>query len=150
MRIVHLEDEPAAMFKQLDTAGLFPGMIIDRLEKTSEDFEIWVGGTQIPLTNRMAKNVSVIPLATPQSTQADTIPLKDLVPGESAEVVSLSPRCRGLERRRLMDLGVLKGTVITAEFCSPSRDPVAYRIRGALIALRQEQTALINMRRRPT
>ena len=51
----------------------------------------------------------------------------------------LSPQCRGPERRRLMDLGILPGTVIQAELVSPSGDPTAYRIRDALIALRKEQ-----------
>jgi len=48
-----------------------------------------------------------------------------------------------MERRRLQDLGVLPGTVIEAEFASPGGDPVAYRIRGATIALRKEQAAHI-------
>ena len=37
-----------------------------------------------------------------------------------------------------MDLGILPGTVIRAEMRSPGGDPTAYRIRGALIALRAD------------
>ena len=46
-----------------------------------------------------------------------------------------------------MDLGILPGTIIKAEMISPSGDPTAYRIRGALIGLRQEQASLINITR---
>jgi Fe2+ transport system protein FeoA len=52
-----------------------------------------------------------------------------------------------LERRRLMDLGILPGTMIAAEMRSPSADPTAYRIRGALIALRHEQAHLIHIKK---
>ncbi|MCK6578979.1 MAG: ferrous iron transport protein A [Anaerolineae bacterium] len=45
----------------------------------------------------------------------------------------------GAIRDRLMDMGLLPGTPVLAEFRSPLGDPVAYRIRGALIALRRSQ-----------
>ena len=46
-----------------------------------------------------------------------------------------------------MDLGVVPGTVIEAEMRSPSGDPIAYRIRGAIVALRREQAAQIYISR---
>lgn len=70
--------------------------------------------------------------------------LADLQPGEAAEVVAL--HSDGAERRRLMDLGIVPGTRIIAELRSPLRDPVAYRVRGALIALRQSQAVQIEIR----
>jgi DtxR family Mn-dependent transcriptional regulator len=72
--------------------------------------------------------------------------LAALKPGQQGVVMRLSPQCRGPERRRLLDLGILPGTVITAEMVSPGGDPTAYRIRGALIALRREQARLIYIR----
>ena len=67
--------------------------------------------------------------------------LSELQLGESGQVV----RVEGMEeqRRRLMDLGVIPGTIIAAEMASPMGDPTAYRIRGALIALRKDQAGLI-------
>ncbi len=44
----------------------------------------------------------------------------------------------GIERRRMLDLGVVQGTTIEALQRSPSGDPIAYFIRGAVIALRDE------------
>jgi DtxR family transcriptional regulator, Mn-dependent transcriptional regulator len=61
-------------------------------------------------------------------------------------VAGLSPACRGAERRRFLDLGILPGTPVTATLRSPSGDPTAYLIRGALIALRREQAALVRVR----
>jgi len=67
----------------------------------------------------------------------------NLEPGESARVTSISPACQGSQRRRLLDLGVVRGTEIEAAFSSATGDPVAYVIRGALIALRREQAEWI-------
>ncbi len=67
--------------------------------------------------------------------------LDQLPAGSQATVDQLT--CSGVERRRMMDLGILPGTRITAEFRSPLGDPVAYRVRGALIALRREQAEQI-------
>ncbi|MBK8020637.1 MAG: ferrous iron transport protein A [Chloroflexi bacterium] len=53
---------------------------------------------------------------------------------------------QGATRDRLMDLGILPGTPVLAEFRSPLGDPVAYRIRGALIALRRKQACEIEIR----
>jgi Fe2+ transport system protein FeoA len=47
----------------------------------------------------------------------------------------------------LLDLGVVRGTDITPELVSASGDPVAYRIRGALIALRRNQASWIRVKR---
>jgi len=69
-------------------------------------------------------------------------------PGETAVVTALLGQ--GLERRRLMDLGIVPGTAITAEFRSPMKDPVAYRVRGALVALRHSQASQIMVRSIPT
>ena len=51
--------------------------------------------------------------------------------------------CNGNIRRRLLDLGLVKGTTITPVFKSPSGDPTAYEIRKTLIALRKEDSKLI-------
>jgi Fe2+ transport system protein FeoA len=47
----------------------------------------------------------------------------------------------------MMDLGILPGTTVTAEMISPGGDPTAYRIRGALVALRKDQAEHIRIQR---
>ena len=41
----------------------------------------------------------------------------------------------------MLDLGLVPGTVVVAEMKSPAGDPTAYRVRGAMIALRRSQRA---------
>lgn len=49
----------------------------------------------------------------------------------------------GSMRRRLQDLGLIEGTRVECLQRSPSGDPTAYLIRGAVIALREEDSSLI-------
>ncbi len=54
--------------------------------------------------------------------------------------------CSGNTRRRMLDLGLIKGTKIIPVFRSPSGDPVAYEIRRTLLALRKEDSKLISLK----
>lgn len=62
--------------------------------------------------------------------------LAELNPGESGRVLDLTTT--GPMRRRLFDLGLVPGTQVQVLFASPSGDPVAYAVRGAVIALRRQ------------
>ncbi len=42
-------------------------------------------------------------------------------------------------RRRLLDIGLLENTAVECVNISPQGDPKAFLIRGAVIALRQEE-----------
>lgn len=64
--------------------------------------------------------------------------LKSLQAGQSATVHSLS--VTGSMRRRLQDIGLISGTRVECLGPSPLGDPVAYLIRGAVIALRGEDS----------
>lgn len=44
-------------------------------------------------------------------------------------------------RRRFLDIGLIKGTVVECVLKSPLGDPSAFMIRGALIALRCDDTS---------
>lgn len=148
LRVVHVEDEPEVVYAQLVAAGIHPGMVVRVVESTPERVRFLSQGDEHVLAPIVAVNVSVATLPEPAvAVEPGAKTLARLEPGEAAAVVSLSPACRGAERRRFLDLGILPGTEITAELRSPSGDPTAYRIRGALIALRREQAELIRVRR---
>ena len=55
--------------------------------------------------------------------------------GECARVQMLC--MSGAIRRRLQDIGLIAGTTVRCLLKSPSGDPAAYCIRGAVIALRK-------------
>lgn len=51
----------------------------------------------------------------------------------------------GSMRRRLLDIGAVEGTRVECVMKSPAGDPVAYSIRGALIALRKDDSRKIEI-----
>ena len=67
--------------------------------------------------------------------------LAEIKVGQRARVVRLL--VEGLTRRRLLDLGLLPGTEVTAVIRSPLGTPMAYYIRGSVLALRPEDTSKI-------
>lgn len=69
--------------------------------------------------------------------------LTHLNEGEEARVTGLI--ARGTMRRRLLDLGVINGTLIQCVGKNPAGDPVAYQIRGAIIALRSDDAKNIQI-----
>lgn len=69
------------------------------------------------------------------------IPLNYLPLGKKAKVKALTSE--GIARRRMLDLGIIFDTEIEALQKSPSGDPIAYDIRGAVIALRAEEASKI-------
>ena len=48
-------------------------------------------------------------------------------------------------KRRMLDLGLIKGTKIKPVFISPSGDPTAYEVRGSLIAIRKNDAKLLKV-----
>ena len=71
------------------------------------------------------------------------IPLNELKVGQGGTVSqSLSDTSM---RRRLQDIGLIEGTKVECIQKSPSGDPIAFLIRGAVIALRTEDSSSVLM-----
>jgi len=142
-RISHIEDEPPDIFRYLTSRGLAPGQILVITDHNPQFTGIDAQGLAIRLTPSQAAQISVVAAAiTPQAVAA-TRRLSQIPLGQTAHVTGIAPACRGPERTRLLDLGVVPGSTITPELRGISSSPVAYRVRGTLIALRKEQSELI-------
>lgn len=151
-RIVHIEDEPEAAFAELSAAGLCSGMDVRVTQSDNEQVVVEFEGQRQAFSPMVASHVSVTasPSALPADVQRALVPLSTLRPGERGRVMSISPRCRGAERRRLLDLGIVPGTEIEVDLEGPLGDPRAYRVRQTLVGLRREQADLILVVREPT
>ncbi len=146
LEIVHLEDEPMVVYDQLLDLGLRPGMKAVISRRTADSILLHSEGRDIEITPVQAQNISVAPVAEDWRELIDRENvLAGLAPGGRGTVLGLAAGCRGPERRRLLDLGFVPGTVVEVEMVSPNGDPTAYRVRGAVIALRREQAALIRI-----
>jgi DtxR family Mn-dependent transcriptional regulator len=143
--ITHIEDEPAVVYSQLLALGLHPGMDVRMDARAGQRLVFEAEGRKVVLAPPVAESVSVRRLLPGEAAEDDTgaTTLAALSPGETAEVVRVSRACRGLERRRLMDLGIVTGTRVEFERRGPTGGLCAYRVRGTTIALREEQTRMI-------
>lgn len=70
--------------------------------------------------------------------------LSQLPIGSSGKVETILPCCE--IRRRLQDIGLVENTTVTCLFQSPLGDPRAYRIRGAVIALRKRDADFVKIK----
>lgn len=145
--VVHLEDEPSQVFEQLVALGLAPGTLLRLLHAGPDTLRVELDGQPLDLEPVVAANITVLPRTEP-ARQEWTETLATLAPGETATVVEIAPQCHGPQRRRLLDLGLVPGTPVTAELTSAIKGPVAFRIRGALIALRPQQARWVRVESR--
>jgi DtxR family Mn-dependent transcriptional regulator len=147
-RITHVEDEPEAIYAQLVAEGIHPGMVVRLIEQSPSHIRLETAGEELVLAPIVAANVTAIPLQKEANGSESTRQrLSDLKVSEIGKVVRISRACRGPQARRLLDLGLVPGTVVEAELVSPAGDLTAYRIRGALIALRKDQAQLVHVTR---
>lgn len=142
-RIIHLEDEPHAVYAQLVAQGIYPGMQV-RILSRGVDRILFAGDEQeVALAPVTARSVTVAPAPTEDRLQEPYRTLATVPAGEPVTVRGLAHSFRGQQRRRLLDLGIVPGTRIVPELVSAGGDPVAYRVRGTLIALRRRQAEQI-------
>jgi len=141
--VLHIEDEPPEVFSRISALGFYPGMELQVLETNAERMRLDVNGEEVVLTPLLARTITVALLADEHRIRGPFATLATVRPGEEVQVASISRACRGQQRRRMMDLGIVPGTTISAEMESFSGDPIAYRVRGALVALRREQAEQI-------
>lgn len=145
--IVHLEDEPPAVFEEIVASGLRTGHVVRVLGSSADGVRLAHAKRELVLPMVAAANVHVGPVDRPSVRPPGLLSLTELGEGEQAEVVSIDPAVRGFTRRRLMDLGVTPGVQVRVELTPPFGRPRAYRVRECLLALRNEQTDRIWVRR---
>jgi DtxR family Mn-dependent transcriptional regulator len=145
-RVVHIEDEPDVIYAQILAEDLHPQMIVEVDEITPNRIRFWSEDQEHVLAPIVAANISVAPLVEENHlSDSSGVPLDTLQPGQTGVVTEISSLSRGVERRRLLDLGIIPGTEIGVELVNPGGDPTAYRIRGTVIALRSSQARLIRV-----
>jgi ferrous iron transport protein A len=69
--------------------------------------------------------------------------LSELAPGERGRVVALEGA--GDASRRLMDLGLVRGTTVEVIRTAPLGDPLEVRLRGFMLTLRRTEAENITV-----
>ena len=150
LQVTHVEDEPPEVFRDLSQLGLAPRSRLAVVAREANAVRISFDGGDHEIPIVAARSVTVRPLEEGEELLDGFRTLADVPAQEAVTVVGISPVCQGPQRRRLLDLGVVPGTEIVPELVSTGGDPVAYRIRGALIALRRNQAEWIRVEAQPS
>lgn len=69
--------------------------------------------------------------------------LRDLSVGEGAKVIKLHGE--GAVKRRIMDMGITKGTEISVRKVAPLGDPIEITVRGYELSLRKADAEMIEV-----
>lgn len=69
--------------------------------------------------------------------------LKDVQIGKSAKVVKLHGE--GAVKRRIMDMGITKGTSVTVRKVAPLGDPIELHVRGYELSIRKADAEMIEV-----
>ncbi|HPF09828.1 MAG TPA: metal-dependent transcriptional regulator [Flavobacteriaceae bacterium] len=142
-KIVHIEDEPDVIYKQILAENIHIGSQIRIVENTNKRVVFYSEGEEFILAPIVAANLTVEPLDAASILEEDAVRLSSLQQNEMAEILGISKECRGESRRRLLDLGFVRGTPIQIDLVSPLSDTKAYLVKGSSIALRTDQAAKV-------
>ena len=69
--------------------------------------------------------------------------LKDVKVGETVKVVKVSGG--GPIRRRIMDMGIIRGTSVLVRKVAPLGDPIEVTVRGYELSLRRDDVEIIEV-----
>ncbi|NIK90770.1 DNA-binding protein [Mangrovimonas sp. CR14] len=147
-KIVHIEDEPDVIYRQILAENIHIGSQIRVVENSKQRVLFYSEGEEFVLAPEVAKNITIQVFETEVVFEEDAVRLSSLKKGEEAEIIGISKEFRGDGRRRLLDLGFVKGTPIKIDLVSPLSNPKAYLVKGTTIALREDQAAKILIKKR--
>ena len=142
-KIIHIEDEPDIIYRQILAENIHLYSTVRVIENNKTRFVFHSEGEQFVLAPIVAGNITVSVLEKEQLNEENIARLSSLKLNEKAKIVGLSKECRGENRRRLLDLGFVKGATISIDLLNPLGDPKAYLIKGTVIALRADQASKI-------
>jgi len=142
-RIVHIEDEPDVIYRQILAENIHIGSQIRIVESNKQRVVFYAEGEEFKLAPIVAANITVSVLEKEDVIEENITRLSSLKENEVAHILGISKESRGDGRRRLLDLGFVKGTEISIDLISPMQNPTAYLVKGTSIALRKDQASRI-------
>lgn len=135
LRILYLDDEPAALLAQLIALGMKPGVDVEVIDRKFDLLRLRLDRNVVPLALAAARHVFVMP-APALAVQLDELPV-----GSRVRVVEIEGS--GKHQRRMLDMGFVPGAEVIVIRKAPLGDPIEYRVKGTAVALRQKDACSI-------
>ncbi len=136
---------------RLITMGLRPGDVIDVITNLNDgQIVVALEGKRYALGRGLAQKIIVKPFVEVRPAGGDTDdPDKDVLPmsrmkeGQVGTIVKTGGE--SLLRRRLLEMGLLKGVDVYVEKYAPLKDPIELSVKGYHVSLRVEEAANITV-----
>ncbi len=146
--ITHIEDEPQVIYKQILAENIHIGSLIKVIENNTTRIVFHSEGEAFKLAPIVAANLTVAPIEKEVIVEDNIARLSSLKEDETAKIIGISKESRGESRRRLLDLGFVKGAQVSIDLLNPLGEPHAYLIKGTSIALRKNQASKILIKKK--
>jgi ferrous iron transport protein A len=104
--------------------------------------DLW-GRPATPAGRGNSPAVDVLELAIQAAILEEHMLLSEAKEGQSVVIERIGGQ--GALRRRLHEMGILKGTVVTIEKYAPLKDPIELVVKGYHVSLRVEEAAQISV-----
>lgn len=144
-RIAAINDRNEELYTTLALHHFHKGTPV-HLTHTPEGICLQSVSNKITIAKQWQQDIQLLP--SPHPSNANTVTtLWELTPGEKAIIIGPDSSLIGMRRRRLSDLGFVKGGEVSVYMDSPLQNPKAYLIRDTAIALRKEQAQHILIRK---
>jgi DtxR family Mn-dependent transcriptional regulator len=142
-KIIHIEDEPAVVYKQILAQKIHLHSQVKIIANNDRSIVFEAEGVEFKVSPEVAKNITVQVLDPENILDINNSRLSNLKINEIATIIGISKESRGENRRRLLDLGFVKGAEVRVNLVNPLKDPTAFLIKGTSIALRKDQSEKI-------
>ncbi|MDW5289466.1 metal-dependent transcriptional regulator [Formosa sp. PL04] len=142
-KITHIEDEPDVIYKQILAENIYMGSILKVIENNPTRIVFQSEGEEFKLAPIVAANLTVALIEEEVVIEENIARLSSLKINETAKIIGISRENRGDSRRRLLDLGFVKGSSVSIDLLNPLGNPNAYLIKGTSIAIRKDQASKI-------
>jgi len=126
--------------RHLRNLGLLPGTVMILLSnKKNQPLIVLFKGTKVGLDNDIAQFIQVDDTIGEQSM--DVKALDEIEIGQHVQVEGFI--ATGALKRRLMDMGLTKGTLIQVRKYAPLGDPIEITVRGYELSLRKQEASFV-------
>ncbi|MBM7710705.1 FeoA family protein [Enterococcus xiangfangensis] len=123
---------------RLQDLGMVVGSKIAVVNHSGDNGIILLHNTRLALSQSLLKKIFVKELTEDQQTW---VSLDQLRVGEQGVIVNVHGS--GSIKRRLMDMGLTKGTPIKIVKLAPLGDPIELRVRGYELSLRKSESEMV-------
>ena len=123
---------------RLQDLGMIVGSKVAVVNQSGDNGIILLHNTRLALSQSLLKQILVKDLTEDQETW---VSLDQLSAGEQGVVVNVHGT--GAVKRRLMDMGLTKGTQVKVVKLAPLGDPIELRVRGYELSLQKNESEMV-------